>query len=334
MPNCGSQVTICDVPIRFDTYEGCTHDCKYCFVQAKNSNLTHINPKESAKSLLKFIQGARTKETNWCDWNIPLHWGGMSDPFQPVERIYKRSLECLKVFAKTQYPFIVSTKGKLVLSEEYLSLIAQCNVVLQISAACKSYDVIEKGAASFEERMKIVQAVSARGKRVIIRVQPYIAEKFHEIFDNIKLFKQVGAYGIVIEAMKYKTKKTNLVKVAGDYSYDCELLKRHYLLIKQECHRVGLRFFCGENRLRSLGDNLCCCGIENLEGFIPNTFNFNHIRFDTNNVVITDAMRQPGTTGAFGSLHQTSEFNTAIRDKSFVHLMTYEFKMKGKEHIG
>ena len=21
------------------------------------------------------IQGKRTSETNWCDWNIPLHWG-------------------------------------------------------------------------------------------------------------------------------------------------------------------------------------------------------------------------------------------------------------------
>lgn len=33
MPNCGSQCWLCDMPIRFDTYKGCTHGCKYCFVQ-------------------------------------------------------------------------------------------------------------------------------------------------------------------------------------------------------------------------------------------------------------------------------------------------------------
>ena len=37
MPDCGSQVFLCDVPIRFDTYEGCSHDCKYCFASRKKS---------------------------------------------------------------------------------------------------------------------------------------------------------------------------------------------------------------------------------------------------------------------------------------------------------
>ena len=37
MPRCGSQCFLCDLPIRFDTYKGCTHLCKYCFVQRKNT---------------------------------------------------------------------------------------------------------------------------------------------------------------------------------------------------------------------------------------------------------------------------------------------------------
>ena len=35
MPNCGSQIILCHLPIRFDTYEGCSHLCSYCFVQRK-----------------------------------------------------------------------------------------------------------------------------------------------------------------------------------------------------------------------------------------------------------------------------------------------------------
>ena len=83
MPKCGSQITICDLPIRFDTYKGCSHLCSYCFVQLKY-NIAHIEKGEGPASLLKFIQGHRDQTTNWCDWNIPIHWGGVSDPFQPI----------------------------------------------------------------------------------------------------------------------------------------------------------------------------------------------------------------------------------------------------------
>ena len=106
MPSCGSQIFLCDVPIRFDTYKGCSHNCKYCFVQRKK-DISEIDKGETAKALLNFINGHRGKDLKWCDWNIPLHWGGMSDPFQPAEKRYRLSYECLKVFAETQYPFIV-----------------------------------------------------------------------------------------------------------------------------------------------------------------------------------------------------------------------------------
>lgn len=97
MPDCGSQVFLCDVPIRFDTYEGCSHDCKYCFASRKKS-INVIKKGEGKESLINFINGKRTIKTNWADWDIPLHWGGMSDPFQPCEEEYEYSYECLKVF--------------------------------------------------------------------------------------------------------------------------------------------------------------------------------------------------------------------------------------------
>lgn len=75
MPECGSQITICDLPVRFDTYVGCSHGCKYCFVQ-KKSDLSDIKKGESVNVLRSFISGNRNQNTKWCDWDIPLHWGG------------------------------------------------------------------------------------------------------------------------------------------------------------------------------------------------------------------------------------------------------------------
>lgn len=39
---CGSQIVLCNLPIRFDTYVGCSHGCRYCFVQKKNGQLEAV----------------------------------------------------------------------------------------------------------------------------------------------------------------------------------------------------------------------------------------------------------------------------------------------------
>ncbi len=255
MPECGSQCFLCDLPIRFDTYKGCSHDCKYCFA-SKHRNLNEIEKGESAKTLMKFIKGQRKSILNWCDWEIPLHWGGMSDPFQPVEEKYKISYECLKVFAETQYPFIVSTKGRLIVREDYLDLISKCNCVVQISVVCDKYDKIEKGAPSFQERLNMISVLSKKVKRVIVRIQPYMHEVFNDVFENLEKFKNAGAYGVIIEGMKFQKKKPSLIKVGADYTYPYEVIKNDFLKLKEQGHKVGLKVYSGENRTRKFASCL------------------------------------------------------------------------------
>ena len=155
---CGTQVILCNLPIRFDTYKGCSHGCRYCFAQKKH-NIAKIQKDETVEALLTFIEGKRGRETAWCDWNIPIHFGGMSDPFQPIEKSIRASYDCLKLLAETKYPFIISTKGKLVMEPEYLELLEKCNCVVQISAVCSKYDLLEPGAPPYRERLKIIETI-------------------------------------------------------------------------------------------------------------------------------------------------------------------------------
>lgn len=320
MPSCGSQVILCDLPIRFDTYEGCGHICKYCFAYRKR-DVTKIGDGESAESLRRFIEGRRMNDVSWCDWNIPLHWGGMSDPFQPIERTRRRSLEALKVFAETQYPFVVSTKGLLLAEEPYLSLISQCNAVVQVSIVCDKYDDIEKGASTFAQRLEMIRKVAPHVKRVICRIQPYMTSVYTDVLRNLPKFKEAGAYGVILEGMKFPKKLPGLEKVGGDYCYPTEILRPQFERIRDTAHNVGLRFFSGENRLRAMGDSLCCCGIEGLEGFQPNTYNMNHYLYDRDNFVPRPHMEVAGTADCYGSLLQSTNSNRVIRTKSFAHYM-------------
>lgn len=320
MPRCGSQIILCDLPIRFDNYSGCSHGCKYCFVTRK-TDISNIKPDESVAILKRFIEGKRTSETRWCDWDIPLHWGGMSDPFQPIENEFKSSLECLKVFAKTKYPFVVSTKGTTCLVQpEYLELLKQCNCAVQVSLISPKFDVLEPGAPSYEERLKDIELIAQNCKRLIIRIQPYVREAKNDIIDNLPRYKNAGIYGITVEGIKYFQKRKGMIKCGADFVYPVDKLRADFIEIKQVAHQLGIKFFCGENRLRNMGDSLCCCGVEGIKGFNTNKANLNHFLYDRDNFKYTENM-QKESSACFRTLMQSTIAGRVINSKSFAEIM-------------
>lgn len=323
---CGTQVILRNLPIRFDTYTGCSHACKYCFAQ-KKQNIAKIQQGESVKALKTFIDGNRGLDTAWCDWKIPIHWGGLSDPFQPIEKNVRASYECLKLLAETQYPFVVSTKGRLVVDEEYLALLEKCNCVVQISMVCNKYNQLEPGTPTYEERLKIVETLSKRVKRVVVRIQPYMPEVFKDVMSNISMLSTAGVYGVVVEGMKFYKGKKGMVKVGGDNCYPLQVLKPQFEAIRAEAHRCGMKFYSGENRLRAMGDSMCCCGIDGLEGFTGNDYNL-CMMLNGKNPKPTENMKKVGTGGCFQSLHQSAGTSGKIRQQSFYGLMQEELATK------
>lgn len=319
--DCGSQCILCDLPIRIDTYIGCSHACKYCFAQ-RNADITKLEISNCLNALKAFIDGKRSGTTNWCDWDIPLHWGGMSDPFQPIESKYKISYQALKIFAETKYPFVVSTKGKLLATDEYLKILKQCNAVVQISMVCNKYDKIETGAPTFEERLEMCRKIAPNCKRLNIRIQPYLPEVIEDVLQNIPKFADAGVYGLTVEGMKFVHKMKNTVKLGADYVIKKEILQRDFQRIKDKCHEYGLKFYCGENRLRNMGDNMTCCGVDGLDGFIPNTFNLCHI-YNGEKVKPTEKMKKIGTAHCYHALDQGTGNSAFLRDKSYYGMTCY-----------
>lgn len=334
MIDCGSQITICDMPVHFDNYIGCSHACEYCFVKRKK-DINKIKPIKNCYNNLKgFIEGKRQSDTNWCDWNIPIHWGGMSDPFQPIEKNNKENIDStyniLKLLAETKYPVVISTKGKLCIDKEYLELLEQCNVVMQISCISKYYDNIEKGAPTYEERLRIIDVLSKNVQRVIVRCQPYIPDAKHDILRNSLIdFAKAGAYGVIFEGMKYTKKplscKYGLERVGGDLCYNKKLLQEHFELFRYKAHDLGLKFFVGENRLRTMGDSLCCCGCADL--FEVNTFNCNHL-LNGDKTKPTEAMKKKGSAAVFHTLDQSVGTYERQRTSSFKEFMLEECTLK------
>ncbi len=120
--------------MRLDTYKGCSHRCAYCFTKRKY-DLADIRPEGGIKAVDKWCRGERPAKLRWIDWNIPLHIGGMSDPLQPIEQTLRATMPVLEVLHKYQYPYVISTKGRLLTDPNYIDVISTSRATC---AACRT----------------------------------------------------------------------------------------------------------------------------------------------------------------------------------------------------
>jgi DNA repair photolyase len=328
-----------------DTYVGCSHNCKYCYKTARSNhiarNFNDIKPLPSVKGVKDFINGKRNLETMCFNWDIPLHWGANSDPFQECEKEFHASLDVLKVFAETKYPFIVSTKNPVLLTEEpYLSTISECECVLQISMACSKYDKLEKGAPTYKERLKAAETLSKHVTRVVARVQPYFIDCKKEIIKELPNMAKAGIHGIIIQGYISNKKRKGMEKVGVKYRFQIGRLARDYKQIREECHKVGLAFTCTEYGLDWMSDDIKCCGTAGLNQYKPNNFTLARLCYAPNLAIPSETMMQKGTTRPFKSVRMTQAWALELKNKSYYDMiMSYEpsntaYCLKKREKYG
>ena len=89
--NITSQFVMCGNCFRADTYRGCNFGCKYCFANNRQGNFKVKNEIAAINLIKKWMFEAIEKgETNnikkeMINKYVPLHLGGMADPFQSRE---------------------------------------------------------------------------------------------------------------------------------------------------------------------------------------------------------------------------------------------------------
>jgi len=318
-----SQFYFCPMPLRMDTYSGCTNNCLYCF--ANNSCQKYINDKGSLKLAnlhtqdfvkatdIKYVkkyfdiafEGAKNTLSNQegcaveaMKRRMPMHFGGMSDGFQPKERTERVSLEVLKLFKKYNYPLIISTKCVLITEPEYYEVLKDYeNVGIQVSLIDdrqKVMDILEPGVGpdSVNDRLKIFEVY--KDKWTACRIQPVIINLTEtQIPSLMKKLADRNVNHVMAEGLKFMSGNPHANKIISkafkkitDKEYDLfeqyKLLggkfsgndielpswrKKVYIdVIKEEAKKYDMTFGAADNDFRMEGDNPCCCGNKDMPG--------------------------------------------------------------------
>jgi len=295
-----SQFYFCGVPFRLDSYKTCSFNCLYCYARTRGGNFgfqkqSFADPCKLEKLVRAALIYKKTSNAilECLFRKVPLHWGGMSDPFQPCENKHKISLMILQILKEYNYPIIISTKSDLLIKEPYLSILKKYpNLIVQISLSTSNDSLrkkLEPNVPSVNKRLNIIKTLSLNGIRTYCRIQPLILRVNSNDIKLIKLLRISGCKKVIIEHYKVPidSQEINERKINSIVGYDlkfeykklgAKLIGREYVLpaktklenlsnIVNYMKSCKMQYCFADNDLQYLGDSECCCGIDNINGF-------------------------------------------------------------------
>ncbi len=212
-----NKVISADIPLEWslNPYQGCEHGCIYCYARNTHPYWGYsagldfeqkILIKRNAATLLE----QQLKKKSWKA--VPVMFAGNTDVYQPAERKFGLTRQCLEVFWKYRHPVSIITKNSLILRDLDLltSLAAERLVHVAISITTLEEELrqfLEPRTASVKQRLHTVETLTKAGIPVFVMMAPIIPGlNDHEIFALVKAAADAGALGV----------GHNIVRLNGD----------------------------------------------------------------------------------------------------------------------
>jgi DNA repair photolyase len=297
-----SQFSFCGLPFRLDTYSGCSFNCTYCFARLRGGNINTKNLKSANPDYIitRFKNAFENNYQNpgiileYIKKQMPVHFGGMSDPFQPIEARNRVSLRVLKYLCSIQYPIVISTKSDIVSEEPYLSVLkSNSKILVQFSLSTtidKLAEIVEPSATLPSKLFKTIEKLSANNINTSIRWQPFIPNVSESSRVFVPAVTSLGIKHIGFEHLKLPLEKTNPIynKIKNHLKFDIREYYKNKLslqdgrelilpanekldtikMVREETHRNNLTFGVADNEFQYLSDTDCCCsGVDQFQGF-------------------------------------------------------------------
>jgi DNA repair photolyase len=188
--------------VGLNCYRGCEHGCAYCFARPFHEYLgwssgldfeTKILVKDRAPVLLR----RELSRQKWKPQTVGM--SGVTDCYQPAERHFRLTRQCLEVFAEFRNPVAIITKNFLVTRDlDLLSELARWDcVAVNVSVTTLDADLagkLEPRAARPEHRLRAIRMLSDAGIPVNVLVAPVIPGLTdHEMPSILEAVAEAGA---------------------------------------------------------------------------------------------------------------------------------------------
>ena len=173
----GNEGNKCHYSTRLDTYGcGCQHDCKYCYAK---SLLSFRNLWDSNNPAVADIKKIENKIKKIPKGTI-VRLGGMTDCFQPIEKMYLNTYKTIKLLNKYNIGYLIVTKSHIIADDDYIKIYNKDLAHFQITTTCLDDNLYKKldyeKASLPSQRIEAIKKLQDNGFDVSIRLSPLIEE--------------------------------------------------------------------------------------------------------------------------------------------------------------
>jgi len=295
-----SQFPFCGLPLRLDSYRGCQFQCGFCYARNRIEKHSGVAPARIGylRRVFHRVFSEDLRELGlvgeFLRQNVPIHFGGMSDPFQELERRFLVTHDYLTTLRDADYPTIISTRGVLVAQEPYFSLLREMKkVVVQFSLTStldKFRSQLEPYSPSSTSLLRAMSRLSDAGITVTCRWQPYVPGKSEKPSEFIRRIASTGARHLALEHLKVPIDANapawSRFEMDSGVCWRQEYKNagatrdgREYILrgpqkldtiraVFRITREAKMTFGAADNEYQYLSDTQCCCaGVDQFGGF-------------------------------------------------------------------
>ncbi len=183
-------------------YRGCEHGCIYCFARPTHAYHdlspgldfeTRLFAKPDAPALLR---AEIAKRGYVCR---PIAFGTNTDPYQPIEAIWRITRGCIEVLAECNHPITITTKSDRVTRDIDLLAPTAAKGLAAVMVSVTSLDpriamTVEPRAPHPEKRLKAVRMLTDAGIPTFVSLAPVIPQVTdHEMEHILERAAEAGA---------------------------------------------------------------------------------------------------------------------------------------------
>lgn len=193
----GNEGQKCYHTFRLDTYgNGCQHDCNYCYAKSLLDFRKLWNPKAPAVGNISQIAA----EIRKLPKGEVVRLGGMTDCFQPLERLHRVTHKTIRLLNKRRIPYLIVTKSAMV--AEYMDVMDKDLAHIQITVTTLDDDLCAtyEKASPPSERIKAILSLQYNGYDVALRLSPFIPQ-----YVDCDALNGLGINKICIEFLRVNT---------------------------------------------------------------------------------------------------------------------------------
>lgn len=203
---CKSALTISRLPgidYSLNPYVGCQHGCVYCYVP----NVIHVDRNEWHSTIY-----AKVNIASMLRKELKVRRRGVvgistsTDAYQPAERKYELTRNCLLLLAKHDWPVDILTKSDMVLRDaDILTKMSHVKVgftITTLNDEMRKY--LEPNAPSIERRLRALEQLSEMEIYTYVFAGPLFPFPEYEIKEYLEAFIDAGAREIILDNFHLK----------------------------------------------------------------------------------------------------------------------------------